>query len=276
MVAYGVILMGPVTEMRSEERLAFALARRVLAATVDPYDVDGRQRAVDAMVYYQDGRTAALEVSSIGAEGEAGILQYLGSRGHCKNVPGLKHRWLVEVPRNFHPAEMRKVETALRWCEERGLEHLNALYGVDRDMDALITQGVRANIVARSGSGDSHESRVYFVLQAMGGCPGRGMASLADELADVLRTPTMQSKLEKLAATGMHERHLVLIVRPSAFSFPVYDGLAFGGPLPGARPHLPEGLSQVWLITGIRAGGVVRGITGGGWYRDHPYDDAPA
>jgi len=263
-----------VTELRREERFAFAVAGRVLAATVEPYDIRGRQRAVDAMVHYADRRAAALEVSSIGPEGEAGILQYLAARGHCRTIPGLRRRWLVEVPRDFHPADIRKIETALRWCEERGLEHLSELSGTDRDMDALLTQGVRADIVARPGSAaDRVESRVYFVLPVMGGFPGRGMASLSDELAEVLRTPTMQSKLDKLAATGLAERHLVLVVRPSAFSFPVYDGLAFGGPLPAERPCLPDGLSQIWLITGIRAGGVVRGIAGSGWYRDHPYDN---
>jgi hypothetical protein len=264
----------PVTELRREERFAFAVARRVLAARVEPYDIGGRQRAVDAIVHYPDGRAAALEVSSIGPEAEAGILQYLASRGDCKTIAGLRRRWLVEVPRDFHPADMRKVETALRWCEERGLEHLSELPRADRDIDALLTQGVRADIVARPGGADSVESRVYFVLPAMGGFPGRGMASLPGELAKVLRKPTMQSKLEKLATTGLPERHLVLVVRPSAFSFPVYDGLAFGGPLPGERPCLPGGLSQVWLIAGIRAGGVVRGISGSGWHRDHPYDDA--
>jgi len=263
-----------VTGLRPEERFAFAVAGQVLAATVEPYDIRGRQRAIDAMVHYPDGRAAALEVSSIGPEGEAGILQYLASRGHCKTIAGLRRTSLVEVPRAFHPADMRKIETALRWCEERGLEYLSELPGTDQGIDALLTQGVRADIVARPGAADSVESRVYFVLPVMGGFPGRGMASLAGELAEVLRTPTMQSKLGKLAATGLAERHLVLVVRPSAFSFPVYDGLAFGGPLPGERPCLPDGLSQVWLITGIQAGGVVRGISGSGWYRDHPHDDA--
>jgi hypothetical protein len=262
-----------VTDLRREERFAFAVARRVLAATVEPSDIRGRQCAVDAMVH-SDGRAAALEVSAIGPEDEAGILQYLASRRHCRSIAGLRRRWLVEVPRDFHPADVRKIEMALRWCDERGLKHLSELSGTDRDTDALLTQWVRADIVAKSGcAADCVESRVYFVLPVMGGFPRRGMASLPDELAEVLRTPTMQSKLDKLAATGLSERHLVLVVRPSAFSFAVYDGLAFGGPLPTERPCLPGSLSQIWLITGIRAGGVACGIAGSGWYRDHPYDD---
>jgi len=266
-----------VNKLRSEERFAFAVAGQVLGATVEPYDIRGRQRAVDAIVHYPDGRAAALEVSSVGPEDESPILQYLAARGHCKTIAGLKRRWLVEVPRNFHPADIRKIEAALRWCEDNDLGHLHELYGTVReaDADALLAQGVRADAVAGPGGGtDRVESRVYFVLPAFGGFPGRGMVSLADELAEVLRTPKMQLKLDKLAATGLPERHLVLVVRPSAFSFPVYDGLAFGGPLPGEAPSLPDGLSQVWLITGIQAGGVVRGISGERWGRDHPYENA--
>ena len=110
------------------------------------------------------------------------------------------------------------------------------------------------------------------MLPGIGGFSGPGMASLPGELAEALCTPKMQSKIRKLAVAGLKERHLFLVVRQSAFSWPVYDGLAFGGPLPSGVPFLPEGLSQVWLISGIRAGGVVRGIAGHGWYRDHPYD----
>jgi hypothetical protein len=69
----------------------------------------------------------------------------------------------------------------------------------------------------------------------------------------------MQSKIEKLARSGLDERHLFLHVRPSAFSFPVYDGLSFGGPLPtrpaGLPAGLPGGLTQVWLFTGFTEGG---------------------
>jgi hypothetical protein len=39
--------------------------------------------------------------------------------------------------------------------------------------------------------------------------------------------------------------------------------------LPTEAPLLPGGLSQVWLLTGLQAGGVVRGISGRGWHRDH-------
>jgi hypothetical protein len=89
----------------------------------------------------------------------------------------------------------------------------------------------------------------------------------------ILDTDKVQSKVSKLAASGLEERHLFLIVLPTAFSYPVFEALAFGGQLPGDAPRLPNGLSQLWLLTGVRAGGVVRGISGRGWCRDKPYGE---
>lgn len=258
------------SQERSEERFAFAVVARVLAVTVEPYDVRGRQAAVDAILHYPDGRTAALEVSSVGPEPEAGILNYLGVRGHCRSIAGLTHTWVVQVPRNFHPADMRKIDEVLLRCDTSGAKSLGELAGEGQDIDDLLRQGVRATGTA-SAPGQAG-SRVYFVLPAMGGFSGPGMASLSDELAEALGTPKMQSKIRKLAVAGQKERHLFLVVRPSAFSWPVYDGLAFGGPLPTETPRLSEGLSQVWLVSGLKAGGVVRGVSSRGWYRDYPYD----
>ena len=261
------------SQERPEEQFAFAAVGSVLAVTVESYDICGRQGAVDAILHYPDGRTAALEVSSIGPDDGAGIINYLGRRGHCKSIAGVARKWLVEVPRDFHPADLRKIEKVLPRCEANGAEHLSELAGEGQDVDDLLGQGVRANIL-RSAAGDTGavSSRVYFVLPAIGGFSGSGLAALPGELAMVLRTPKIQSRIRKLARAGVKERHLLLLVRPSAFSWPVYEGLALGGPLPTEAPLLPDGLSQLWLLSGLQAGGVVRAISSRGWYRDHPAD----
>jgi hypothetical protein len=265
------VAMSPV---RPEERFAFAVVARVLATVVEPYDIRGRQGAVDAFLHHSDGRIGALEVSSIGPEDEARIIHYLDNRSHWKDIPGLTRKWLVEVPRSFHPADMPKTEKALLRCEKHAAEHLKQLGGIDRDVDYLLDRGVRANSVTGvTGEIKRTRGRAYFLLPWIGGFSSRGLESLPIELSEVLRTTKMQSKIDKLTATGRDERHLFLIVRPSAFSFPIYDGLAFGGPLPVEVPVLPDGLSQVWLLTGLQAGGVVRCTSGDGWSRDDPYGE---
>ncbi len=259
--------------MGQDERFAITVAGRVLGTDVREHDIDGRQHAVDAIVHYRDGRTAALEVSSVRAEKDAGITGFIAERGASRTVTGLRRNWLVEVPQDFHPADVRKVEDALRACEEHGMHRLQDLAGHDRAVREMLDGGLRGH--AADGPGDAQDtsgSRVYLMLRPLGGFTGRGLEALPGELADVLETGLMRAKL---AASGLAERHLVLLVWPGAFSFPVFDGLAFGGALPVQPPCLPSGLTHLWLITGFRAGGAVRGIAGAGWTRDHPYDETP-
>ncbi len=248
------------------ERLSFAVAGAVLGVTVEPYDRDGRQRAVDAILHYEDGRRAALEVSATGPDGEVPIQHYLGQRGHSRTIAEVAGTWVVQLPRTFHPADMRKVEDGLRRCEERGLMHLSDLATAEPYSGQLIRQGVRADLIDATGA------RVHFVLFPTAGPVGSGRGVLPDELDVVLGLERTQSKLRKLAATGLAERHLFLMVLPGTFSHPVFDTLAFSGRLPDAAPQLPGGLSQVWLLTGVRAGGVIRAISGERWRRDDPYD----
>jgi hypothetical protein len=254
-----------VSQVRPEESIAFAVVATVLPATVEAYDCDGRQKAVDALLHYSDGRKGALEVSSIGPENEAAITNYLGGRDDGKSITGLTRRWLVELPRTFHPAELRKVGGVLRRCDSDGAGDLRDLAGIDPEVDDLLRQGLRAHV---AGPIDPGHARAYFVVRPIGGFSGNGLHSLPDELAVSLSTPKIQTKIRKLQASGCSDRHLLLIVRASAFSWPVFEGLAFDADLPSQVPVLPGGLSQVWLLTGVKAGGVVRAISDVGWQRD--------
>ena len=255
-----------VTADSYHERLAFAVAGAVLGVTVDPYDRDGRQRAVDAILHYSDGRKAALEVSATGPDSETPIQHYLGQRGRSQTVPGVTGTWVVQLPRTFHPADMRKVGEELRQRELRGVRLLGELSATDVDIAKLADRGVRADLIKTTGS------RVHFVLSPTAAPLRPGPGGLARELDALLGEERVRSKLSKLAASGFAERHLFLIVLPGTFRQPVFDTLAFSGLLPETPPQLPGGLSQVWLLTGVRAGGVVRAVAGRGWYRDAPYD----
>lgn len=257
---------------RSEEQLAFEVVGQVLGARVEIYDTGGRQAAVDAMVYYPNGRTAALEVSSIGSDDEA-ILGYLNARGHRRDIPGLTRVWYVRVPKNFHPADLRLIDRALPRCEQLGVDDLDHAARQDASIDELLEKGAHAfTISSKPESTQTPEPRAYVYVYGVGGFLGEGIEPLPDELSAVLTGQKIQSKIDKLAATGLEERHLLLHVRPSAFSFPVYDGLSFGGQLPSRPARLPGGLNQVWLISGWAVGGVVRALADGTWRRDHPFD----
>jgi hypothetical protein len=260
---------------RLDEDFAFEVVGHLLGAQVQPYDVAGRQNAVDAVLHYTDGRDdAVLEVSSIGEQDEARIRNVLKKAGNRRVIPGATRLWFVHVPSDLAPAELELIDGLLLLCERHGLDRFPAQalpLMQNRDALALWGRGVTAN-AAPAGT-DTADLRAYVLVRGVGGFEGAGVEPLVEELFSHLQSPTMQSKIRKLAnplddGRPRDERHLFLIVRSTAFTFPVYDVLAFGGPLPTRPPRLPLGVSQVWMATTLVAGGIVRAVAGDGWLRD--------
>lgn len=259
---------------RPDEAFARDVVGRVLGVSVEEYDIDGRQGAVDARLHYPDGRpTAALEVSSLGPSDEARIMNVLDKQGYKRTVAGLSGTWIVRVPRDFHPGKLRLLDDALRHCEDCGLTDLRQARGGSAAVDALLDLGVGG---AATEEPSANGPIVWVSNDMIGGFVGDGGLDLPDLVNTALREEKMQSKLDKLAASGCEERHLFLYVRPLAFSYAAYDNLSFGGPLPSGPPQLPDGLSQLWLASGLKKGGVVRAIAGHEWRREHPFDENTA
>jgi hypothetical protein len=253
---------------RAEEQFAFETVRRVLGLVVEEYDIAGRRSAVDALLHYPDGRSAALEVSSIGPEDEARISSMLARRDqHRRVVAGLARSWIVSVPRSFHPRDLRALDKAILRCDQRGATDFK---GSD---DPQVREWRRHRVTAFATSETSPAPAVvWVVVNSLWGFADRGALTLSAELDVVLGEAKMQSKITKLAATGLSERHLFLQVRASALSFAVYDALSMDRPLPDGVPSLPAGVSQLWLFSGWKPGGVVRAVAGRGWDRVHPFD----
>src|SRR6185369_4405865 len=57
------------SRLSEEERAACLVAERCLGVTAEAWDVGGRVGAVDAMLHFPDGRTGALEVTTVAGEG---------------------------------------------------------------------------------------------------------------------------------------------------------------------------------------------------------------
>lgn len=267
------------TQERSDELAAFAIVERVLGVRVEPYDLGGRQNAVDGLLHYPDGRTGVLEISSIGPESEAAITAVLNNKAKRRyTVDGLTNTWIVTVPRDFPPRKLKTIDGLLLLCEQHSVTSLEQLHGVSLlgqvspEIAEAVDAGVSAD-VAHSSSGQPAE--VWILADGVGGIADGGERLLPGELAKQLQSETMQSKLTKLGKDGYEDRHLFLWVRMSAFTFAVTDTIYFGGPVPTEPPDLPGGLKQLWLAGGYSGGGVVRALHGDRWVRDHPYSNSP-
>jgi hypothetical protein len=267
-------LMAPTsgnTGLSPEEALAFAVLGRVLGVTIDHYDRAGRQNAIDGVMTYPDGQTAALEVSSLGDEEEARITNVLRRKHHRLEIPGLLNAWYVSVPTSFSPRDLPNIGTALLECEAAGWTSLRDAGHAPGAASRLSAEGVSAFVMPLAGTG-AVMPVAYTYADMPGGRTTNGMANLPTELAEVLDTALIKSRTAKLANHGISEQHLFLYIRPSAFTFEVYDALMWGGELPTTHIALPSTLSSVWLCTGWAAGGTVQ-ATANGWYRHQPLDN---
>lgn len=128
---------------RRDEQFAQAVVGRVLGLSVEEYDTAGRQSAVDALLHYPDGRTAALEISSLGSGDEAAVLNILDRDGHKRTVAGLSKTWSIWVPHDLTPRKLRLLGDALRFCEGHGLPDLKQAATSNPEADELHRIGVR-------------------------------------------------------------------------------------------------------------------------------------
>ncbi|MFI7120709.1 hypothetical protein [Amycolatopsis sp. NPDC049868] len=208
----------------------------MLGVRVQEYDIGKQQRAVDALLHYADGRIAALEVSSIGPEDEARISNVLARRRENRRaVEGLTRSWIASVPSSFHRQNLRVLDEVILRSDQQGISDLRSAGGQAEKL-------VRQNVTAFATTDAAAEPPVIWVVQnGLWGFIDRGAGTLPAELDEILAEGKMQKKLAKLAATGLAERHLFLLVRPSAMSFPVYDALSMNRPLPEEEPTLPGG-----------------------------------
>jgi hypothetical protein len=150
------------SQERPDEQFAFAVVQRVLDADVRLHDTNGRQGAVDGIVTYPDGRVAALEISSVGPEDEVRITNVLSRSQSRRQLAGISHHWYVQVPGDFHPAELHSIDQAVLRCEELGFDHLSDAVGRGHtDLDALALRHVSADAIHTTSAPEQATRRVY-------------------------------------------------------------------------------------------------------------------
>lgn len=261
----------------SAERLACEVAERVLGATAEAHDIDGRQGAVEAFLHYPDGRQAAFEVTRIAAEPAALQLDSeLRKRQNSWPLPG-QWWWDVWVG---HVRELPRLERIFSkivlMCEQAGAvrpEQLSTLarYEHDPDLRWLLDQStstlwghpdvpavegntVRRATVTEAGTGD-------FVYDDLG--------LLVPELVTALATGHVPRRVAKLNRTSVEERHLFLIADIRDLPFAVWHPLAFTDELPPQQPPLPAGITHLWLAPTFSYRVLLGTATG--WTQARPY-----
>jgi len=242
----------PLSGFRDDEAYPAWAVGEILGARVEARDIPGAPRGtVDGEIIYADGRTAALEITSVEASTQhhlrARIDQLKPSAAPGRLMWNIRPRGVIELDRLIS-IHRRVIEI----CEQHGTTNpeflpLNVI-AEDPDLTWLAWEG---QIGQMSGHVVESDPRVWWSYPI-------GMAVFnneADEIAAgvalALSVEPSKGHLAKLLRDPHDERHLFLIVGSTGLSNPAAFGLIDAKTVPSMEPDMPEGVDHLWLGPGF-------------------------
>jgi len=266
--------------LRVEERHACLIAEKVLGATAEPWDMNGRQGAVDAMLRLPNGRTAAFEVMGYDEDNGIHLDRLLGADDLHWPAVG-RWWWTIRVGSRSDVPRLRECyERIVLLCEAAGVERPGQLWRRHGPVDPDIAWLEEASSSDMWGHSDvpaidgDRVRDVMVVASGRGGGVDRSLTGLHQALVEVFDEPGVAKHLRKVADADADENHLCLLIHPSALPFAVADGLWTGTTLPPNPPPLPAQVTHLWLIPEL--GGRVLLWTPDGWQQHRPYEEPQA
>ncbi|MFF8968678.1 hypothetical protein [Streptomyces sp. NPDC014995] len=263
-------------DLPADERAACLIAERVLGATAIPWDVDGRQGAVDAMLILPSGKRAAFEVTKLAADGALQIDSILGRDNHAWPAPG-RWWWSIEIGSPYDIPRLRKCYARLALlCEQYNVNSPYALWRAnyeDPDLSWLIEDSTSdmhgyPSVPAVEGN---LKRDVMVVPSGRGGGVDRSLNGLRSALDEAFLRPHMNKHLDKIARAEADERHLFVPLHFTALPFNVAYGLMEGDALPTTPPPLPISVTHLWLAPQFAQRVLL--WTPDGWQQHYPYDN---
>jgi hypothetical protein len=236
----------------AQEKYACLLVAQVLdVAQAEAWDVDGRQGAVDVMLTYRDGRTAALEVTNLGEDDAFDIARPLKEVGY-KWPAVADWFWRVEIGA---AADLARLEgcygTIARICEAAGQPHPERLVGepsLHPDVHWLVHESSSEMVGFPSiAVANLNSPRTEVVPRVGGGFLDESLSGFADGLATAFEKPHIARHFKKLARAVADERHLFIPLHHSALPFSVSSELMFNDALPPDPPEIPDTITHLWL-----------------------------
>jgi len=262
-------------ELRNDEKAACIVAERVTGGVAEPWDVNGRQGAVDAMLTLPNGRTAAFEVMAYDEDYGIQLDKLLNADDHHWPVVGMWW-WTIRVgDRSDVPGLRERYRRIIQLCEAAGVERPDQLWSRRREVDPDIAWLVESSSSTMWGHPNVPAVEGDKVREVMVTSSGRGggvdssLRGLRAALLEMFAQDGVGKHLRKVAAANADERHLCLWLHRSALPFAVAEGLWTGTTLPPEPPPLPERVTHLWLMPQL--GERVLLWTPDGWQQHLPY-----
>jgi hypothetical protein len=258
-----------------QEMAACLIAERELGAVAKPWDVDGRQGAVDAMLTLPSGRNAAFEVTNMAPRGTLETSQRLGADNFKWPLPG-KWWWTIEVGSPKHLTMLKQVyEKIILLCEAQNVTHPERI-GFDPNADADLQWLVQLSTCNMIGHPDlGPEKGAHVVPLSHGGAVDDTLSGFADALTAAFGSdPSIEKHFTKLKNAAADERHFFIMLYTGILPFPIFSVLMFDDPLPQEPPELPDHITHLWLAPNYSKR-VLLWNRSDGWRNVYPYANKP-
>lgn len=247
------------------EGFALEVIRRVTGARVEPYDDNSRPRMVDGVMLYPDGRSGAIEVTTIGDpvsfESQSALADMFGEGLRWDE---LEWAWVVYVPSGVSVRELhQRLRPTLSRCERMHIRDPDRLRDPPRWLQWFIDQGIGLAGFPESGRGGAVD--VMPDLRDGGAVPTGATAVVGWVDVTLLADDRITRRLDKLLDHAADEHHLFVRTDPSAMKFPELYALTHADDVPECDPAVPDGLDGLWLAGRWNAPLVWR--RGVGWLR---------
>lgn len=230
-----------------QERFAYEVVRRVLNVDVAHVDDNSAAGQFDALITHRDGRTAALEITTVA---DPRVLE-MESFKPVLEVPDAEGIWIFRHPGHVQMrAARRHVPTLVRWCCAVGA--LGTVVLPDEFKDTVPMRWLRQSRsrLDRIRAKEDVPGRVHLMAEPIGGTSDSHLENLSYWVEEKQLEPWFAENQTKLARSGLEEQHLFLRVHSSAIPYSLYDGLL--APEEDVLADRPEGMGSItdlWLMT---------------------------
>lgn len=250
--------------VRTEERFAEEVLRRVLGVEVTERDDGSAPRMADVLFRMADGSEGALEVTTIG---DRNALEREAIAATTDwHVTGARWAWMIHVGDRVVMRDLERHLPSLVLTSERfGVPDPRLVPYEKQQVEAF--RWLEKNAVSMRGIPESRRQGEIDVLpDGCGGAVYEHLDELPKWLSARLREPDLHENVQKLNATGHPELHLFLRIHDTAMPFSLYYPLAWGEYVPAFPLDAPPGLTGVWLAPAWK-NPVLWWSTASGWAR---------
>jgi hypothetical protein len=229
---------------RPEEIFLEEVVRRVTGAVVEHVDDGSAPGMVDALIFYPDGRMAALEITTVGNRKHLEMESF----DHMLEVPGTPHWWDLRYPGPLSRRDIeRHIPVLIGWMDRLGFEDVSELGKLLAGWPEWQWYE-NAGVQLRRYKGASTGGRVDILPMGGGGFVDERLEGLCEWVESQQGESWWTSNVEKLARSGHSELHLAVRLHESGMPFPMWMGLWNPTLIQTPEPTGMGPLTDLWIL----------------------------